>query len=262
LRFLKFLYPKTKLVQGVRWDVLSLPTKLTKWFKFFETKFYFLLDGYITNTNVAKKALIGYGVKEEKIVTIHNGIQVLGENTKTTNRIKKVLTIANFFPVKGHIAYLQVIKKVLKNIDDVEFLLVGRDEMFGKVQQEIKNLNLNTKVKCLPFQDSADLFKVSDIFVLPSLSEGFPTVLLESFCYKLPVIAYKVGGISELVEHKKEGLLSEKQDITSMANNIIELLENPKKCQQFGEMGYKKIKEKFTLEVMLEKHNNYFKSIK
>jgi glycosyltransferase involved in cell wall biosynthesis len=261
LRFIKFLLPNVKLIQGVRWNPNS-QSKLDKVFRFIERYFSFLMTTYITNSKIAKEQLLQLGINKNKVEVIYNGIEII--KTKQIEKQQQVITVANLSERKGYIAYLSIIENVLKVVPEVRFLFVGRDDSKNIVETIIKKKGLEKNVFCLGFrEDIPDLLQQSSIFVLPSLyGEGCPTSILESFANKLPVVAYAIDGIPELLNDEKDGLLSDKCNATSMSNNIIELLKNPKKAQQFGEMGYQKVKEKFTLEVMLEKHNNYFKSIK
>ncbi|SFV53167.1 Glycosyltransferase [hydrothermal vent metagenome] len=260
LRFLRVFFPKIKLIQGVRWNPAS-ESKLDKYFRFVERYFSYFLDGFITNSKIAKQQLINLGIKNNKIEVIYNGFEINSSFKNDFVRKKQVITVANLSERKGHIAYLSSIKNVLEKHSDTQFLFVGRDDSNGLVERKIKQMNLEKNVFCLGFRDDIpELLQQSSVFVLPSkYGEGCPTSILEAFACKLPVIAYAVDGIVELVDDGKDGFLCDKNNIETMSQSIIELLENPKKAQQFAELGYKKVKENFTIKNMLDKHNNFFK---
>lgn len=263
LRFFKIFFPKTKLIQGVRWNPVS-NSKLDKTFRFVERYFSDFLDGFITNSKIAKQQLINLDIKNNKIEVIYNGLEINSNLNKDIIRKKQVITVANLSERKGHIAYLSIIKKVLKKHPNTQFLFVGRDDSNRLIERKIKQMNLEKNIFCLGFRsDISELLQQSSIFVLPSTyGEGCPTSILEAFSYKLPIVAYAIDGIPELVNEGKDGLLCDKKNSEIMAKNIIELLDNPKKAEQFGEIGYQKIKKSWTIQKMVEKHNNFFTSNK
>ncbi len=257
LRLLKFLYPKTKLVQGIRWNPDS-QSKLDKYFRVFEKKNSSLLDGYITNSSIAKKTLLKLGIKTN-IKVIYNGLSGINTSIKSKTN-NQVICIANLSNRKGHIEFLKVIKLVIKKITNTKFIFIGRDELNGEFQKAINSNNLDKNVIYLGFQEDISKFlSSSDLFVLPSLyGEGCPTSILEAFSYKLPIIAHNIDGIPELVKNNIEGLLYDVGDNKNMANGIIDLLTNSKKAVQMGEAGFYKLQHKFSLQNMLSQHNNFF----
>ncbi len=97
------------------------------------------------------------------------------------------------------------------------------------------------------------LYKKARIFVLPSVwYEGFPTVLLEAMSYGLPVICSRIGGLPEIVEDGKTGLLYEPGNADELAARIQTLWGNPDLCARLGEAGRKKFEEKYNPETLLD----------
>jgi L-malate glycosyltransferase len=261
LRFFCKIFTKNLIVQGVRWNPSS-KSKLDISFRFFERFFSFLVDGYIVNSNSAKKLLKSLSIV--KVELIYNGISDFENNIQVNVSKNYVVTLANLSIRKGHIEYIKVIQNVLQEIPDAQFLFLGHDNLDGKVQQIIKNQNLTSNVKYLGFKSNVgNYLRESSIFVLPSLfGEGCPTSILEAFCHKLPVIAYRIDGIPELVSHNDDGLLIKAGDIDTFAIAIKDLLLNPSKANEMGSKGYAKVKEYFLLEDMTRKHNEYFLRLK
>jgi glycosyltransferase involved in cell wall biosynthesis len=88
--------------------------------------------------------------------------------------------------------------------------------------------------------------------------EGCPTSILEAFSFSLPVVAYQIDGIPELVTHGVDGLLCSAGDIEAMADGIITLLLDSESAIKMGAFGRQKVKDHFLLTNMLNKHNEYF----
>lgn len=97
-----------------------------------------------------------------------------------------------------------------------------------------------------------DIYKSNDIFVLPSISEGTPRVLIEAMANKLFVIATEVGGVPFTINHKKNGLLVKPKDSNAIVEAITEVVTNDKLRQEVIEEGYRFAKEN-TLEVFVDK---------
>lgn len=99
-------------------------------------------------------------------------------------------------------------------------------------------------------------FKQSDIFILPTKNECFPLVLLEAMEYKLPVISTDEGGIPDIVKDGENGLICEKQNPASLANCMVELIENKELRIKMGEAGYNKFQNEFTIQQFEQRMTN------
>ena len=261
LRLIKVFLPKVRLVQGVRWNPGS-NDMLDKTFRFVERLFGFLLDGYIVNSNSARQSL--NKLVNKNVVLIYNGIANIQQaNLKKSNN-KNIITVANLSTRKGYEDYLRAIAIVIKKVPESRFLFLGKDNLNGKIQKIIIGKSLESNVQYLGFQENVESFlSRSAIFVLPSkYGEGCPTSILEAFSFKLPVIAYRIDGIPELVSHNDDGILIDVGDSDAFAKAIEDLLLNPVKAAEMGAKGYKKVKEIFLLDNMVNKHNEYFLRLK
>ena len=261
LRFFCKIFNTSLLVQGVRWNPSS-QSILDKSFRFIERFFSFLIDGYIVNSNSARELLKSISIN--KVELIYNGISNFQNKNQAVSTKKYVITLANLSRRKGYIEYLEVINNVVEEIPNAHFLFLGHDNLNGKVQQIIKDHSLSSNVKYIGFQSNvSNYLSESCIFVLPSLyGEGCPTSILEAFSHKLPVIAYHIDGIPELVSHNYDGVLIEPGDTDSLLIAIKDLLLNPNKADEMGVKGYTKVMESFLLETMTRKHNEYFLGLK
>ena len=261
LRIFKLFSPRIKIIQGVRWNPCS-NVLLDKIFRIVEKIFGFLLDGYIVNSDSARKTL--FKLVKNKVSLIYNGISEIPklDEKKTSN--KNIITVANLSDRKGYQEYINAISIVIKIEPESQFLFIGKDNLNGEIQRLIINKKLENNVKYLGFKEKINhLLEESAIFVLPSLyGEGCPTSILEAFSFSLPVVAYNIDGIPELVTHDVDGLLYDVGDIHALAQGIISLLLNPKKSKEMGISGYQKVKDYFLLDDMLKNHNDFFLEFK
>ena len=101
--------------------------------------------------------------------------------------------------------------------------------------------------------DIPEFLSMLDIFLLPSFWEGLPTALLEAMAMKKPVIATAVGGVPEIVDDGRTGVLIPPNDAGSLADTIIFLLQNPEIAKKLGQAAYEHIHQHYSLEMMIAK---------
>ena len=260
IRIFSIFFNVPKIIHAIRWNPISI-NKDDKIFRIFERLFIKQTCGWICNSKSTKDTLtIHCGIPPNKINIIYNGIDVKKPYLRKNSNKNVVLTLSNFAPRKGIIEYLNVIERVIKINSNVKFIIAGRDDMNGKVHQEIKNKNLEKFIETPGFvNQTSDLFKISKIMVMPSLlPEGCPTSILEGMSWGKPSIGYNIEGLKELIVNNKTGYLLNKYDEKSMADCILKLLNNPDLIEKLGYNAYKQIKKKFTLNKMLYKHREFF----
>lgn len=261
LRIVVPFLSKSLLVQGVRWNPNS-NSMLDKMFRFVERFFGSLLDGYIVNSNSARQSL--NKLVKKNIALIYNGIaEIQPINSKKSDN-KNIITIANLSTRKGYEDYLRAISIVVSKVPESRFLFLGKDNLDGKIQQLIIDNKLENNVQYLGFQERIDEFlENSAVFVLPSLyGEGCPTSILEAFSFSLPVVAYQIDGIPELVTHGVDGLLFDVGNVDALAGGIVSFLLDPENSEKMGISGRQKVKDYFLLDDMVKKHNDYFLGLK
>jgi len=100
--------------------------------------------------------------------------------------------------------------------------------------------------------EASRYLKAFDLFLLPSIKEGFPFVLLEAGLAKLPVVASDVGGILELIENKKTGILVEAKEDDDIEDALEILISDERLRDAYGQTLYEKIKNEFSFEAMVE----------
>jgi glycosyltransferase involved in cell wall biosynthesis len=157
--------------------------------------------------------------------------------------------------------FINIPKSKLKN----QVVFIGRDS-FEKGIDILKSIesSINSEVIYCTNTDWVETMKIlqqSKLLVVPSRQESLPQVIKEAFYLKVPVVATDVGGISELVEHNKTGILVPSQNPEKLKLAINNLLENSDLQEIFKKNAYNFILEKFTWEKLLPKYIKFYNNL-
>lgn len=164
-----------------------------------------------------KTKIIAVGLEEE--VTVPDIILEPAQR-------KHIIHVGGFSFEKNHFGLLKIFEQVIKKDPGVHLHLIGDGELLSKVQFQVNEMQLKDHVTFYGFLNNPlPYIKAADVLILPSIIEGLPGVLLEAMFCKTAVIAYDVGGISEII-NKKTGNLIIKNDEKAFAEKIVEVLNN------------------------------------
>ncbi|MBN1694193.1 glycosyltransferase [candidate division WOR-3 bacterium] len=209
------------------------------------------------------------GIKRNNIVTIPNGIEVKSFSVKLDkNRILKDLGVIKGTKVVGTVSRLYEPTKGIKILLEAFNIIQGKADSLllivggGKDKKELKQMAEKLKLKALFLgerNDVAEILSIMDVFVLPSLSEGFSVVILEAMACGIPVVATNVGSNREVVLNGKTGFVVEPGNPYELADKIKKLLEDKKMRKLFGKAGFKRVKEYFSLDKTVASIENLWK---
>lgn len=208
---------------------------------------------------------------ENDITTVHNGIDldnfeksILHLTSQEKNKIRHhilkadqkdrvVLCIAALHPRKGLNYLLEAMPDVLEKFPNVKLAIVGEGPQKKELQKIISRLKIDHHVMLLGHQeDIYKLLKCVEIFVLPSITEAFGLVLLEAMAAQLPILSTQTGGIPEIVQHMKSGLLVKPGNVQELTDGLNELLRNNALSQKIAFVGHHRVKE-FSAQSMAER---------
>ncbi|HEX8591483.1 MAG TPA: glycosyltransferase [Candidatus Paceibacterota bacterium] len=204
-------------------------------------------------------------LRKRKIHIVRNGAAVGSLHTREEARRflaptipelerlpKWVLMTAELTRNKGVDLAIRAFAGVSTNLDDTALVVVGEGEDHAELTKLIADYRLQKRAFLLGFvPDAAKYLVAGNVFVLPSRKEGLPFVLLEAGLASLPVIASRVGGVPEIVDHEKSGLLIRTGDVDGLADSMTRLLTNPDEAHALGEELNKVVRERFSEEDML-----------
>ena len=240
--------------------------------------FITVLDRFVQNSFLVKKMIcVSDGVykscienehiNREKLTIIPNGIDANLNRLGIDNKLKDLIrgkfvftTIARLHAQKGHMYLIDAIEKVSLTMPDSLFLLVGGGDLENKLKQIVNE----KKISCIKFlgerNDIDSILSMSDCFILPSLWEGMPNVLLEAMKYKLCIIATRVEGSSEIVIDKKTGVLVSPSNSTELADAISFVYQNKKHAYELGEAGFQRVISHYSIEKYVQSFISLYES--
>ena len=173
------------------------------------------------------------------------------------------LLAARIDHLKGHEVLLDA-QAILKRRGIALTLLFagdGKERTVREARAQELGLTAND-VRFLGFRsDIPDLLAASDIFVLPSFSEGLPLSVLEGMAQALPIVATTVGGIPEVVTHNQEGLLVPPKNAELLADALAQVVRNKELCRSFGRAGKERVETEFTFAGMLDAYERVYREV-
>jgi len=177
--------------------------------------------------------------------------------TKSKNKI--ILNIGSFVPEKNHKFLIDIFYRYQQKYPKTELWLVGDGKLMDAIQNKVKQLGIESKVKFWGFRkDIISIIKSADILLMPSKIEGLPGVILEAFSCGIPVVASSVGGIPEVVINNYNGFNLTNFDINEYVARIEQILNDDKLKTEFGKNGKKLIYEQYLMPQIGKKFNNAY----
>ncbi len=214
-----------------------------------------------TATDVSKLPFV-----KDKLHVIYNGIHfddlyekeyarnIIGIPAGFCDDATIVGIAAELHTSKGHYYALQGLAQFYKtNNQNVKFVLCGVGDEEDELRDLCNELNIEDKFYFAGFvKGLSKMFNAFDIFLLPSITEAFPYVILEAGHASLPTIATDVGGIPEMIDDMKNGILIQSKRAGEVSRAIQFYVENPDKMEGFGKALNSKIVNRFTLNKMVD----------
>ena len=164
--------------------------------------------------------------------------------------------IARLHPEKGHHYLFRALPEIRRRVNrPVRLLVAGTGPFDSEYREEVRTLGCADIVSFVGFRkDAPDLITAADLVVLPSVAEAFGLVLTEAIYLGTPVVATRVGGIPEIVDDGVNGDLVAAADSASLANAIVDLLNDPKRRRQMAGSGREKVLRRFNFEDMVRRY--------
>ncbi len=240
--------------------------------KMIEPKIHVHCDAFIANSQAIVKQLIQEeSVRSKQVFLIYNGVNTLSLQRKQCYFDKQDLTfviVANFIPYKGHIDLLEAFGLVKQEMNltskSWQLICVGKDNkgILVSLQKKADALGIAKNVKWLTSCDDVPKLLASiDVGILSSHEEGFSNAILEYMSAGLPCIVTDVGGNPEAVIDEETGFVVPPKNPRAMADAILKLVRNPELIEKFGDKGYKRVLEHFSLERCVKSYNALFEAL-
>ena len=204
-------------------------------------------DCFLAISDYNYRNLVRFGVDKEKIIFHPVGIEIdkfpfkwQGKNKAPSKII--VLTVARLVEEKGLEYSIMAVNKILKKNPDLalNYYIIGEGPLRKSVEKLVKELKLENVVKIIGAMDQMEVVKEmskAHIFLLPSIAEALPVVLMEAQAIGLPVIATNVGSVKEVVNNQKSGFIVPAKDVDAIAEKLEYLIGKPELWSNIGQKG-------------------------
>ncbi|HLW68248.1 MAG TPA: glycosyltransferase family 4 protein [Gemmataceae bacterium] len=213
-------------------------------------------DRVFVQTSLERAGAIELGVEEARIVVQGLGVdaaECTGGNRARARAQWNVLDdevvvghLANLCVEKGSTDLLQAAAMLWKKGSRFRVVLAGTQALnFQLFWEQFENKELVVLAGSLDEQQKRDFFAGIDLFVLPSRSDSFGLVLLEAWANGLANIAYRAGGVAEVIHHDEDGILIRCGDLEALAGSIQQLIEKPELRQRLGNRGRERTQREF-----------------
>jgi glycosyltransferase involved in cell wall biosynthesis len=202
-------------------------------------------DKVITVSNLTRNIVITrYGVDPAKVVTVHNAVDFSAsafENAKRGTDEKIVTFLGRITYQKGPDYFIEAAHKVLKRYSNVRFVMAGSGDMLNRMIRHVAKLGIADKFNFTGVLKGADvqhMFALSDVYVMPSVSEPFGISPLEAMRSHVPTIISKQSGVAEVLKH---AIKVDFWDVDAMADAIYGILQYPALTKMFIQFGDREV---------------------
>lgn len=216
-------------------------------------------DHIIAVSLAQKRKLTSLLIPDNKISVVHNAINAedfrkvepldLHARYRFPPGAKVCVTVGRFSAEKGQTYLVKAARKAINANDSLRFVLYGDGPDLTRIKKLIRRLSLENEIFCPGFEKNVTRsIKGACVLINPSLSEGFPNVVLEAMALRVPVIATAVGGVPELIRHGENGYLVPPKEPDAITRAILEVTSNPDKAARVAEKGWEMISKNFSFE--------------
>ena len=220
-------------------------------------------DAVICNsTEMAEFASRHYEAPADRMHIVYNGVDTKrfagaasddGATSTGADRVVRIGTIGRLERQKNYRLFLDAARILLDRGMDARFEIVGEGSLSGELRQYARSRNLNGNVSFSGTRRDVPAFLGGlDQFWLTSDWEGTPNVVLEAMAAGVPVVATRVGGTPEIVEHEKTGLVVDSGSLESFSSAALRLIEDRALAERLSAAASKAVREKFSVDAMVD----------
>ena len=202
-------------------------------------------DRVIAVSNLTRNIVINrYGVPAERVVAVHNAVRFAEKQTAVPERAvkDKIITfLGRITYQKGPDYFVEAAAKVLKRVPDVRFVMAGSGDMMNHVIRRVARLGIADRFHFTGFlrgEDVHKMFQLSDVYVMPSVSEPFGISPLEAMRSNVPVIISKQSGVAEVLDY---AIKVDYWDVEALADAMYALIKYPALSSMFASKGLQEV---------------------
>jgi glycosyltransferase involved in cell wall biosynthesis len=264
------LISRKPVVTSVRGEPLPLLGRYKTWLEF---RMQGLSKKVVVNSNWLKANLVGHGSNPEKVVVIHNGTESGNFRSDADPAVVRTKygipedamvmgIVARLHPIKDHVTFFDTVKIVRESYPSVHALVAGDGEMMVALKEYVKKIAIEKNVTFLGTitDELPDVYRIMNVFLLTSLSESFPNVILEAMSASVPVVATNISDVPAIICDGQNGYMVEIRNPTMMAERVISAMSNPQVRELFIRNGLARVEE-FGVKAMVKKYEQLYGEI-
>ncbi len=236
------------------------------------------VDRFVAVAGHIETKLLKKGIPAEKVVLIYNGVDVAAYapdpsqtgGARTRYNIPRKAFLAGAFcrlsPEKG-LFYLIEAARIIAETGSipagaVKYIIAGEGPLGPELKAKVKSLDLENSFLFTGFlTDIRPLLGATDLFVLPSLREGFPLSLLEAMAMGRPVAASNIEGVDEIIGNGRNGLLVPTGDAAALASAISDMFYDRVRAAEMGARALAEVIERFGIDKMISSHEKLYREL-
>ncbi|MCH7413525.1 glycosyltransferase family 4 protein [Belliella sp. R4-6] len=203
-------------------------------------------DHVVAVSHLTRNIVINkYGVHPDKVSVLHNAVldaSIIESKVKKKVPEKIVTFLGRITFQKGPEYFVEAAKKVIDRDPNVRFVMAGNGDLLNRMIDRVAELGMGTRFHFTGFlkgQDVDDMYAMSDVYVMPSVSEPFGIAPLEAVRHNTPVIISKQSGVAEVLQN---AVKIDFWDVDAMADAVFALLHYPSISKMFKELGSEELK--------------------
>jgi len=282
------LIPKVaRIIKKERIDIVHARSRVPAWIAFFAVKlspaiFITTCHGYYQNHYLSR--VMGWGryaivisqvigchmiddfkVAKDKIRLIYRGVDTERFKSrdyfiKEEGQVKTIAIIGRISPLKGHVHFIKALPQIISEVPDLKVLVVGaatkdKQAYFKQLMELVRQCGLKERVEFLGnVSDVPGILEKLDVLVMATTTqEAFGRVIIEAGAVGVPVVATSVGGVLEIIEHEKDGLLAEPENPYELAKAVVRMIKDRQLAKTCAQNLAQKVKDKFSLDTLVKK---------
>ncbi len=249
------------------------PSERFRWIKHMAMRWG--ISRYVTVSEGLKANVLEQGLlRAEATTVIYNGIDISRYGLTDKKALRQELgfsddtivvgCLGNVRKAKAYDILIEAAADIKKRFPRVRFVVAGhqKPDLMAELDAQMEALDVTDRVSFIGFtEDSAAILSQLDLFLLPSVSEGFSISTIEAMATGLPVMATRCGGPEEILEHEVSGYLVESGSSKAIESGLAHLLEDAPLRQRMATKAAERAREIYSIERMLDSYDELYKQL-
>lgn len=218
----------------------------------------------VVSDDMRKRLSSDMGMNQDRVQVIRNGIELPSAHfrERPSPASSVVGSCGRLVPIKNYRLFVETAAQIVAHAPDTRFILAGDGPEIEPLYRLHQDLELKSSFCFLGHvKDISKFYQGLHVYMSTSIHEGIPMSILEAMGRGLPVVAPRVGGFPEIIDHGEDGFLIPGHDPEQFARSCLKLLSDPELLEQMGKAGQKKIAEKFSIQRMTEDYYQLYEKL-